>query len=46
MMRTCFVWANDHSDSKLAFDLVEIWLKSEFTTEERHIRRIGKIDNQ
>jgi ribose 5-phosphate isomerase B len=28
-----------------ALDLVDVWLKSDFTKEERHVRRIGKIDD-
>lgn len=30
--------------TKLAFDLVKIWLNARFTGEERHLRRLNKID--
>lgn len=30
---------------ELALQIVDIWVKTEFSNEERHVRRIGKIDS-
>ena len=43
-MPMCFPWERDFLKNEEAFEAVKLWLETEFSKEERHIRRIEEIN--